>query len=88
MFDATGKMPSGILYGSSHDLGNFDECVEIKVPYDKDMFIGQYCMAQFTIVPPKDTNKVHRSSFYEKNEYDQYYNESMWEKLAVSLKSL
>ncbi|CAG9772712.1 unnamed protein product [Ceutorhynchus assimilis] len=83
MFDATGKIPSGILSGALHDLGNFDECVEIKVPYHRDKFHGQYCMAQFTIVPPKDVLIVHASNYYENNAYETYYNDSMWEKLIV-----
>lgn len=83
MFDSSGKLPSGILYGSSHDLGNFDECLEIKVPYGKDEFYGQYCMAQFTVIPPKDISVAHGSNYYEKNDYARYYNESMWEKFTV-----
>ncbi|XP_066151662.1 nose resistant to fluoxetine protein 6-like [Euwallacea fornicatus] len=86
MFDASGKMPTGMLYGSSHNIGNFDECVEIKVPYNDDMFYGQYCMAQFTIVPPKDVTTEYGSNYYEKNEYDQYFNKSMWEKLKAYAK--
>ncbi|XP_060528416.1 nose resistant to fluoxetine protein 6-like isoform X2 [Cylas formicarius] len=83
MFDATGKMPSGILYGSSHDLGNFDECLEVKVPYNEEEFFGQYCMAKFTVVPPKDVQIVHKGQYYEDNDYEKYFNESMWEKIAT-----
>ncbi|KAL1488454.1 hypothetical protein ABEB36_014925 [Hypothenemus hampei] len=83
MFDSSGKMPSGVFYGSSHDFGNFDECLEIKVPYQDSPFVGQYCMAQFTIEPPKNLNLIHGSNYYEKSDYTKYYNDVIWEKMAV-----
>ncbi|KAH1000160.1 hypothetical protein HUJ04_000087 [Dendroctonus ponderosae] len=81
MFDASGKMPSGFLYGSSHDLGNFDECMEIRVPRPVPLR-GQYCLAQFTVAPPAGTSLEHASSYYE-SDYLRASNDSMWAKLAV-----
>lgn len=83
VFDASGKMPSGFLYGSSHDLGNFDECMEIQVPREGVPLRGQYCLAQFTVAPPPGTRLEHASSYYE-SDYQRSYNDSMWAKLAVS----
>ncbi|EDW43346.1 GM23555 [Drosophila sechellia] len=39
MIDAWGGIPSGIFTGNVYDLGNFDECINIK----KDGIRGKYC---------------------------------------------
>ncbi|KMZ05335.1 uncharacterized protein Dsimw501_GD18372 [Drosophila simulans] len=39
MIDAWGGIPSGIFTGNVYDLGNFDECINIK----KDAIRGKYC---------------------------------------------
>lgn len=39
MIDAWGGIPSGIFTGNVYDLGNFDECINIK----KDSIRGKYC---------------------------------------------
>ncbi|VEN45628.1 unnamed protein product [Callosobruchus maculatus] len=83
MFDATTKFPSGVLYGATYDFGNFDECLEIKVPYDKNEFHGKYCMAKFIIVPPSEnTISTAVNSFdYEHEDYTTYYNFTVWDKI-------
>ncbi|VEN47799.1 unnamed protein product [Callosobruchus maculatus] len=43
MFDASAKLPSGILKGNVNQYGNFDECMEVKT--------GQYCLAEIDIRP-------------------------------------
>ncbi|XP_014232927.1 O-acyltransferase like protein-like [Trichogramma pretiosum] len=42
MFDATAKMPSGLLNGNVNQLGDYDECVGVEGP---DQIRGQYCLA-------------------------------------------
>lgn len=42
MYDATAKMPSGLLNGNVNQLGDFDECVDVE---GKDGIRGQYCLA-------------------------------------------
>ncbi|XP_042905028.1 nose resistant to fluoxetine protein 6 [Parasteatoda tepidariorum] len=52
--DATGKIPSGILEGTSVSLGDYDECLDIEVgkkdvqPKKPDdvLFRGQYCLLE------------------------------------------
>ncbi|XP_039494711.1 nose resistant to fluoxetine protein 6-like [Drosophila santomea] len=39
MIDSWGGIPSGIFTGNVYDLGNFDECINIK----KDSLRGKYC---------------------------------------------
>ncbi|XP_020278398.1 nose resistant to fluoxetine protein 6-like [Pseudomyrmex gracilis] len=42
MYDATAKMPSGLLNGNVNQFGDFDECVGVR---GKDGIQGQYCLA-------------------------------------------
>lgn len=84
MFDASTKIPEGILYGSSHNLGNFDECINVAVNLPKgakdnskedDVLKGQYCLA-----------KVRLSGFQKrKDETDETYypSHSAWGTLKV-----
>ncbi|KAH8278497.1 hypothetical protein KR018_004097 [Drosophila ironensis] len=44
MIDSWGKYPSGILTGNLYDLGNFDECLNIKT----DLTRGKYCFLSIT----------------------------------------
>ncbi|KAJ8936791.1 hypothetical protein NQ318_021933, partial [Aromia moschata] len=78
MFDANTKFPSGILYGSSYDFGNFDECLEIRVPHDDQEFTGKYCMAKF-IFNSHEANVPRTNRYnYDFEDYRKYYNISMW----------
>ncbi|KAJ8951665.1 hypothetical protein NQ318_012206 [Aromia moschata] len=82
MYDATAKFPSGVLYGSTYDLGNFDQCVEVKVPFGDDGFTGQYCLAKMTVKPPNYYGVGHNID-YERDDYKKYFNISAWEKMAA-----
>ncbi|EFN89881.1 O-acyltransferase like protein [Harpegnathos saltator] len=42
MYDATAKVPSGLLSGNVNQFGDFDECVGVE---GKDGIRGQYCLA-------------------------------------------
>ncbi|XP_017046357.1 nose resistant to fluoxetine protein 6 [Drosophila ficusphila] len=42
MIDSWGTIPSGIFTGNVYDLGNFDECINIK----KDTIRGKYCFLE------------------------------------------
>ncbi|CAN7992783.1 unnamed protein product, partial [Ixodes hexagonus] len=58
MLDATSKLPSGILEGSVADLGDYDQCLAIRVRnrFDEDVedFRGCYCgLALQMPLPPK-----------------------------------
>lgn len=54
MWDATAKIPSGLLRGNTHQFGDFDLCTEIrskvKTKDEKPVKIkGKYCMANIDI---------------------------------------
>ncbi|XP_015127068.1 O-acyltransferase like protein [Diachasma alloeum] len=48
MYDASAKIPSGVITGNYKQLGNYDECLRVKSGYG---FVGKACSAkvQFTI---------------------------------------
>lgn len=52
MHDASGKLPSGILQGNVHQLGDFDECLDVKLPDEN--FQGRYCLANVQVTIPKN----------------------------------
>lgn len=47
MLDANAKIPEGILFGNSIDLGNFDECIKVKHP--EGLFVGQHCLLDVSL---------------------------------------
>lgn len=56
MLDATGKLPAGIMHGTSSDIGAFDECLRTVV-YDQfglEKVRGQYC--NLYMKPGNDTS--------------------------------
>lgn len=42
MYDATAKIPSGLLNGNINQFGDFDECIGIQ---GSEGIQGQYCLA-------------------------------------------
>ncbi|XP_025992851.1 O-acyltransferase like protein [Solenopsis invicta] len=46
MYDATAKVPSGLLSGNVNQFGDFDECVGVE---GKDGIRGQYCLAHLQL---------------------------------------
>ncbi|GFQ79891.1 nose resistant to fluoxetine protein 6 [Trichonephila clavata] len=54
MLDATSKLPSGILEGTLSELGAFDQCLDIELPYKNGsfQFQGQYCGLEINRILP------------------------------------
>ncbi|CAL1293443.1 unnamed protein product [Larinioides sclopetarius] len=50
MLDASGRLPEGFLQGTLTSLGNYQECVEIRVNESRINMKGQYCTVIMT--PP------------------------------------
>ncbi|GFR17479.1 nose resistant to fluoxetine protein 6, partial [Trichonephila clavata] len=52
--DATSKLPSGILEGTLSELGAFDQCLDIELPYKNGslQFQGQYCGLEINRILP------------------------------------
>ena len=81
VFDASTKFPHGILYGNTIDLGNFDECVELSLPFKNSTIEGQYCLIQVEY-DQKDSNsiKVKNPFAFEHSPTD-----SAWQKIKVNI---
>lgn len=76
MFDASAKFISaGWFDGSTYNLGNFDECVDVEVFEGDDYIQGQYCLVEIEINPMADSK-------YRSREHD--FNESSWDTLQAS----
>lgn len=48
--DASAKVPSGILSGNINQLGDFDECLNVKAPNNE--FAGKYCLTYVQMTVP------------------------------------
>ncbi|KAK5643896.1 hypothetical protein RI129_007741 [Pyrocoelia pectoralis] len=50
MLDATSKLPSGIAFGNTVDLGSFDECVNVfRQVNSSDTINGKYCLGKANV---------------------------------------
>lgn len=56
MYDAWGKIPSGVLSGNHYELGDYDACLQVQHRNDDAAAVGtvhgQYCLAQ--VYPRQD----------------------------------
>lgn len=84
MIDASTKFPSGILYGSRYDFGNFDECLELKIPTDGQLLYGKHCMAKFTFNYKYQSVDGFPGSNYNLGNY-QGSNITFWDRIDVSI---
>ncbi|XP_044593222.1 O-acyltransferase like protein-like [Cotesia glomerata] len=44
MFDASSKIPSGLIQGNIKDLGMYDQCITVNVTVGNEIIRGQHCM--------------------------------------------
>lgn len=56
VYDASAKIPSGILSGNLNQMGDFDECLNVKQPNNE--FTGKYCLASIQLSVPKFLPKL------------------------------
>lgn len=52
MYDASAKLPSGILNGNLNQYGDFDQC--LSVASKNRTFRGQYCLTNIMFALPKN----------------------------------
>ncbi|KAG8230515.1 hypothetical protein J437_LFUL010035 [Ladona fulva] len=81
VFDSSAKYPEGVLSGNTYHMGNFDECVGVRVDLSgdgEDILKGQYCLAEVTY---EDTLDVHSNA--SSDPYSMHYDpkSSAWNKL-------
>lgn len=75
MFDSSTKFPNGLLYGSSFDLGNFDECLQVKTKINNEEVTGKYCLPSLEVLRTESKDKVKNDEIEEEN---------FWEYISVS----
>lgn len=86
MFDATSKFPSGILSGSTYGMGNYDECLKVKVPLKNDSFSGKYCLATLKIELENDFEENAENRYQiESEDRLENFNVSVWRRVMVSV---
>lgn len=51
--------PTGILSGSSTQLGDFDQCLSIKGNFNQQEFVGKYCLAIINLPKTKQFQAIH-----------------------------
>jgi hypothetical protein len=57
VFDASTKIPSGLVPGNIQQLGNYDQCLRIDVrDGDVPAFRGQQCLATIRLVVAAEDN--------------------------------
>ena len=55
MFDATSKLPDGILNGNTFSPGNWDQCLSVRIPSEENFLAqGQYCAVNAMSMPSDD----------------------------------
>ncbi|PSN45558.1 hypothetical protein C0J52_05790 [Blattella germanica] len=50
VIDATSKIPDGALQGNIMNFGNYEECLNVDVREDWGSFIGQHCLALYSLI--------------------------------------
>lgn len=58
MYDASAKLPSGLLNGNINQFGDFDQCLNVNS--QQNGVIGKYCLAYIQISIPKKFKRIDR----------------------------
>ena len=51
VFDAWGKIQSGLYSGNLINFGHYDQCIGVSYKYDQGLFLGQHCMIFYKSSP-------------------------------------
>lgn len=57
--DSSGKIPSGILYGSQYDFGHFDECLQVQTTNKNHEIFGKYCLTSIELKIDKNGSNTN-----------------------------
>ncbi|KAF5288411.1 hypothetical protein FQR65_LT12024 [Abscondita terminalis] len=61
MFDASEKLPSGLLRGNGGALGELEQCVDLKQNTSVGIIKGKYCLGMFPLVSLEDYPVIMRN---------------------------
>lgn len=67
VIDSSGKVPASLLRGNINQLGDFDQCVNVKGSYenssdfmsDREEIYGKYCLAAIDITLPPALHTIN-----------------------------
>lgn len=69
MYESWGRYPNGLLTGSTHQMGVYNECIDVHVPVQ-----GKYCVAAVKLGAALNrTFELHKKD--EVETYDHAWNE-------------
>lgn len=54
MYDASSKMPSGVISGNFYDMGHFEQCVSIVNEGPNQSINGKYCLGSASMLNGTD----------------------------------
>lgn len=83
-YDSSGKLPEGILSGSTYNFGNFDECIGIGSGDDDapETIRGKYCLGNMRIQVPDNylnkKNSIWPNFRNRSSRYDESISELHW----------
>lgn len=63
VFDAWGKIQSGLFSGNLVNFGHYDQCIGVSHKYEQGLFLGQHCMIFYKTTP--DNYVIKESTFPE-----------------------
>lgn len=58
VIDANGRLPSGMLSGTTTSLGDYDQCLEIRDQFSDRAFVGKYCLATLGLPRQKRFDRI------------------------------
>lgn len=70
MYDSWSRYPNGILSGRTHQMGVYNECIDVHLPVQ-----GQYCMTSTKLKTVEGTKLVDLKKKDEMESYDHAWNE-------------
>nr|XP_008192685.2 PREDICTED: nose resistant to fluoxetine protein 6-like [Tribolium castaneum] len=62
MLDATSKIPSGILSLNFGEMGDFDQCINVKTTTNTGIILGKYCLGFISINEKNDQKQLETGS--------------------------
>ena len=75
MLDASSHQPNGIMFGNVYQMGNFDQCLEVRKP-----ITTQYCLVKVSVKVTLDFTSSDFNPFVQ--QYDPYM--SAWHRIQVN----
>lgn len=82
--------PSGILSGTTTELGDFDQCLEVDGHFGGDHFVGKYCLAtvnlpRANLFSPSGLNRSSLKHEWMANRIEKWYQNDNYYAVATGV---